>query len=44
MVCLHFARSRQKSLIFEHRSAVYIKVNEQRSTENQRFTADIVEM
>ena len=33
-----------KTLIFEHRSAVYIEVNEQRSTENQGFEFKVVEL
>jgi hypothetical protein len=31
----------QNSLIFEHRSAVYTQVNEQRSGENQRIMASL---
>ncbi len=43
-ICLQFARLSQNSLIFEHRSGVYIEVNEQRSTGNQRILTSIVEL
>jgi len=33
---------RRNALIFEHRSAVYISVNEHRSAKNQRIMAMIV--
>ncbi|MCD6039328.1 MAG: hypothetical protein K0S27_728, partial [Gammaproteobacteria bacterium] len=39
-----FARPRWNALIFEHRSAVDMRVNEHRSTENQSVTAGIVEL
>jgi len=37
--CSKSSRVRQNLLIFEHRSAVYMRVNEQRGTENQRMMA-----
>jgi hypothetical protein len=43
-VCLQFARLEQKPLIFEHRSAAYMAVCEQRSGENQRFMPSLVEL
>lgn len=42
--CLQFAKLRQKLLIFEPLSTVYILVNEQRSRKNQRVMASTVEL
>ena len=39
--CLKSLSLSQKALIFEHRSAVYMGVNEQRSTKNRWFMAKI---
>jgi len=40
----NLARSRQKTLIFENRSAAYVWLCEQRIAENRLFMADIVEI
>ena len=39
--CSKSPRLSQNSLIFEHRSAVYMRVNEQRSAKNQRIMASL---
>lgn len=42
--CLHFASLSSYDVIFEYRSGAYVRVGEQRRTENHVISAKIVEM